>query len=168
MDILTKILKGFEFQGIGDFLCSLAPSLKYTDMTFLTVMASSLGLCIDVYFGMTGIAMFAFVLVMVGELVTGVWASVVKSRPFESHRLSRFSLKMACYLLILFVSYQMSISYQEHDVGLARDIFQWLHVYLVVHFVVENIISILENMGTITGKGKQFWIRRIQEKVNEL
>ena len=129
---------------------------------------SSLWVAIDKGFGLDDTAFIALLVVFVAELVSGITASRVRKETFSSLKLSRFSVKVACYLVLIGVSYSMNISFKHHGDFLASVIFDWMHIFLVVQIVFENMISILENVAVIGGKDKSAWIEKITVKLNTL
>ena len=166
MNYIIKLLGTFEYASVSDFIKSLFPALRYQHLTLLTVTLSVLSMIVDKVFGMSFLAFIMLVFIMAVELISGIWASKINKQPFSSTRLSRFSFKAACYLVLIAVPYVMSVSFKDHGNHLAAGAFDWLYIFLVIHIVFENVVSILENISVITGKDKTFWIKKIQEKLN--
>lgn len=165
--LLSSILQGFEYDSSLEFLCSLVPSIKY-QLLIVTLFISTIVAEIDVIFGLDAMAVGGLIAVMLLELGSGTYASRIQKQPFSSRRLSRFTFKMACYLILISVPYLFEISFKKHGNGLASGLFGWLHVFLVVQIVVENIVSILENLALIQGKDKTYWIKKIKSKIDTL
>ncbi len=164
---ITRILQGFEYQSPGDWLTSLAPSYKYNIMAVgMGVSAGST--LLETVFGLDYLAFAGLIAVMILELTSGVWASHIRKEEFSSRKLSRFTFKCAVYLTLIAVPYLFSQSFEAKGKELASDIFNWIHIFLVVQIVVENIISILENYAVIQGKDKTHWITKIQNKVDQI
>lgn len=161
MIALRKLLLSFEYATAGELLNSLLPSTKYL-ITLLVVSLSAIVSSIDYLFGMNAIALFAFVMILMVELTSGLYASYVQSIPFSSSRFSRFLFKLAQYLFLLFGTHALMQSYADHDKQIMSGLFDWLNNYLVVHIMFENVISILENGAVIQGKPKGTWINGIK------
>lgn len=161
-----NMLATFDYKGFNEFFLSLFPSFKYRHITMLTLSMSYVASLIDLVFGMTGYAFFGFMMIMVAELTSGIIASRVKKEPFSSLKLSRFCFKVFYYIVIISGTYMLSASYSQHGHDLAASAFIWLHVFFVVQIVLENIVSILENISVINGKDKTYWIKKIQDKIN--
>jgi hypothetical protein len=142
---LSNLLAGFEYNSIADFGNSLLPTLKYNMLSLMLLFTFPVAM-IDKIFGLDYMAVLALLLVMVAELVSGIYASHITKQAFSSKRLSRFSFKTACYLILI-------------------AIFEWLHVFMVVQIVLENVFSILENIAIIQGKDKTYWIDKIKNKI---
>lgn len=167
MNHINKLLKTFEYESWSDLTSSLFPSIKY-NISAVVLSTSALSVATYKIFGLNILATIAFVLVLTMEVISGIIASKVAGISVSSTKSSRFSLKMACYLIMLFVSNSFAESFNVKGSNVGYWFFDWLHLFLAVHIATENIISIGENLGVINGKGKTYWISQIQDKVNEL
>jgi len=167
MTHINKLLKTFEFEGLSGLVNSLFPSLKYA-LSPVALSISAMSVVTYKVFGLDVLATIAFVLVMVVEILSGLIASKIQKIETNSIKMSRFSLKMACYLTMLFVSNSMAESFENKGSQIGFLFFDWLHLFLTIHIATENIISVGENVGVINGKGKTYWISQIQRKVNDL
>jgi len=165
--IFQRILESFQFKSWVDLGESLAPSFKY-HITFATAVISGGSSVISILFGIDGLAFAALLLAFLFELVTGVKASQIQGQVFESSKLSRFSFKIFYYLIIISLSWLMSVSFEYRGRDLAAMFLTWLHIFLVIQIVIENIVSVSENIAVIHGKPKSTWILKIQEKFNQL
>jgi phage-related holin len=162
MNWFFKMLKTFEYNSFGELLQSMAPSMKYS-VTFMTISFSMIAGAIQQLFGLNWLAFLAFLIVLIVELQSGIKASIVKKEPFSSMKLSRFSFKVFYYLVIIAVPFLFEQSYKASGKDFAADIFGWVHVFLVVQIVVENLISIIENISVLDGKPKEHYINKIKE-----
>lgn len=160
-----NILLSFEYASIGDFFDSLIPTIKYNLYALILLFSVPLAI-VEQVFGLDYMAVAALLLVMFLELLSGTYASHISKQEFSSRRLSRFTFKTACYLVLIAVPYLFYTSYHKHGNNFAASIFEWLHVFLVVQIVLENVFSILENVAVIQGKPKTFWIDKIKAKIN--
>ncbi|WP_282635709.1 phage holin family protein [Sphingobacterium thalpophilum] len=167
MGYVGKLLKTFEFEGWSDLVSSLFPSVKYS-LTMAAISFSAFSVATYKIIGLDILATIAFVLIMACEVFTGFWASKKLKVNTSSLKMSRFSLKMACYLMVLFVSNSFAESFEAKGSNVGYWFFDWLHVYLAIHIATENIISIIENWAIIEGKEKTYWIVKIQDKLNNL
>lgn len=161
----TKLLKTFDWHSIDEFLLSLAPSFKYKMNVGLMVL-SFLWTPIDKAFGLDNAAFIALLVVFVTELISGITASRIRKEKFSSMKLSRFSVKAASYLVLIGVTYAFAQNYKHHNDAIAEWVFDWMHIFLVVQIVFENIISILENLAVISGKPKGAWVEKIKDKLS--
>ena len=119
-------------------------------------------------FGMDGGAFIALIVAFITELVSGIVASHVRKDQFSSLKLSRFTFKVFYYFVIIFVPYQFKLDFEKNGHWLPMVFFDWLHVFLIMQIVLENIISILENMSVIYGNDKTTWINNIKNKLKNL
>lgn len=164
---IKNLLKTFDYHSWTDLAQSLAPSSKY-QLSAAAMIFSAVSVSVDKIFGLDGLAFFALIIVFFTELVSGLIASHVRGEKIESHKLSRFLFKIFYYMVLIAVPYIMSTSFSNRDRDLPAVIFDWLHVFLVVQIVLENMVSILENLAVISGKDKTHWVTKIQTKINGL
>lgn len=165
MGYFEKILQTFAYNGWPDLVSSLMPSTKYEWLTPFSLSFSSLIVLIQVIFGFDALAFIALLVVMLAEISSGIIASRYRKEPFSSMKLSRFTFKVTYYLILIFVTNSMASSFKGPGQGLASTIFHWMHIFLTVQIVLENIVSILENVSVISGKDKTHWISKIQSKI---
>lgn len=164
---ITDLLKSYEFHSFGDFIQSLVPSLKYGGTFFLFSFSAVVALMQQIT-GLQAMAVIAFVVIMLAELVTGVKASQVEKGAFNfnTRRFSRFALKLFSYFALLFFCNAMSLNYEVAGKTLTAGTFEWLHTYLVVHIGFENVMSILENIAVIEGKPKAYYLEKIKNRLS--
>lgn len=161
MNWLIRLLKTFEYDTLADFGRSLAPSFKY-QLVFTWLSLAGISSFVQRIFGLDALALMAFVAIVLVELISGIKASRIKKETFSSMRLSRFTLKMACYLILIALPFLLSQSFTAQGKTWAAAIFDWLHTFLIIHIAFENIISVLENLSVIEGKDKTFYIEKIR------
>jgi phage-related holin len=163
----TRLLKTFDWHSMADFGQSLAPSHRYYITSPLLIVSAS-WVAIDKVFGIDAAAFIALFIVFVFELLSGIYAARIRREALSSMKLSRFTLKLACYLVLISVTYLMANSFKNHGKDVPAWAFDWLHVFLVGHIVLENVVSILENVATISGKEKDAIVTRLQDKFYSL
>lgn len=168
MGRFEKIIRSFEFDGWSGLGSSLMPSVKYGSMTSLTIVASSVSVVVNLLFGLEAFAFVALLVSMVAELTSGVLASFYLKAMFDSNRFSRFLFKAFYYLVLIYITNSMAQGYKAQGNDSAFTTFHWMHLFITVQIVLENIISILENISSISGKDKGHWIVSVKDKVNEL
>ncbi|MDO3641971.1 phage holin family protein [Mucilaginibacter sp. L3T2-6] len=156
-----RLLKTYDWHSAESFFHSLAPSFKYNVHIGLLI-GSAVWVDVDKVFGLDNVGFVGLVAVFIMELVTGISAAIVRKESISSVKLSRFGLKLACYLVLIGASYGLSKSFEAHKKTVAAWAFDWLNVFLIVQIALENIISILENLAVISGKDKTAWINKIQ------
>ncbi|MDO9554532.1 phage holin family protein [Rhodonellum sp.] len=160
------VLHGFGYKSVGALTDSLAPSLKYSNITVTAITVSGMGATIIRVFGMDSVAFLVLLLIFICELVSGLMRANFVKEEITSARLSRFSFKVFYYLLLIAISYLLSQSFFGRGKDTAAIIFDWMHLFFVVQIVLENVVSISENMAVLEGKPKSHWITALQEKIN--
>lgn len=155
----------YGYDTLSDFGQSLAPAVKYAGATAFTTVVSMLAVSVNRIFGLDGYAFFALLIVLAFELLSGLTASRIRKEPLSSMKLSRFGFKVCCYLVLIAVPYLFSTSFKYHEKDLPSLVFDWMHVFLVVQIVLENLVSILENMAVISGKPKTHIINKLTSKI---
>lgn len=160
------MLKSFHFETSTEFLQSLLPAFKY-DMLLMTIGFSAVISGIEIFTGLNIYGVLGLGLAFIVELISGIMASRKRNEPFQSSKLSRFTLKAACYMLVIGISHLMYLSYEEKNT-LAASVFEWLNTFFIVEVVTELLFSILENMAVLTGRNKDHWITKIKAKVAEI
>lgn len=160
-----KLLATFDYHSLAEFAQSLAPSSKYK-LTIASAIMSFFFPFVDRVFGLDAYAFGALLLVFVAELTSGLIAAHIRKETFSSMKLSRFTFKVFYYLVLIALPYVMSVSFKDHNKTTAAIMFDWLHLFLLAQIILENIVSILENLAVISGKDKTHWIRKIQDKIS--
>lgn len=161
---ILEVLRWYEYTSVGDWVTSMLPSIKY-EITTTSVLTSTFTGLIASLIGMEWMAFLAFLIVMILELVSGIWASLVKGDTFQKGKLFRFIFKAFCYIVIMSATFLFAENYRTQGKEFVAGIFDWLHIFLVVQIVLENIYSILENVGVIQGKPKGELIEAIKSKM---
>lgn len=161
MKVLYNILDGYGYESGSQFIESLAPSLKY-NLTVLMFSWSLISAYVEQYFGISIAGLIAFVIIMPVELISGIQAS---RESFSSKRFSRFLFKLSYYLVLIYVTHIMALHYKSSGNSIVGGMFQWVNNVIVVHIVVENVISIMENIAAIEGKPKGTYISLIKNKL---
>ena len=160
--LLNYIVTNFGFTCTSDFQSSLVH--KNWALGFIPL--AGLSSVIETTFGLQGLTILAFVTLVVLELLTGLIASKVKGEPIVSKKFGRFGLKMLVWLTLMFVINMLKKEY--HDDGnfnsLANGLLTWLHGTLFIYINLEYLISVLENLGVITGKSNKGLIGLIKSK----
>jgi hypothetical protein len=168
MSHITRLLKTFDYHNAHAFALSLVPSCKYGAINTLLVL-SAVSVSVDKIFGLDAAVFVALLIAFMAEVVTGIWASVgVRKEKISSIKISRFTVKTCCYLIVIALTHLMATSYFDHHKYIPGWAFDWMNVFITAHITYENIVSILENLAVIDGKDKSAWIDKIQEKFNDL
>lgn len=157
----------FGFENISDFFNSLVhPKLLLFTLP-ASILSFSILASLENWLGISSMAIIGFIVAVVLELVTGLWASIIKGTPISSRKFSRFGLKIFVWLGLLMVTNSFHLSYvDQHDIlsEVSEYFFYTLHNILVIYIMTEYIISILENFATINGKSDSILISFIKAK----
>ena len=124
---------------------------------------------VSLVMGIDGLGFAAILAAFFLELTTGVAASLlVQKEDYSSLRLARFSVKTACYLVLICVPYMLGQSMMSAKRGVVANVggtaLDWMSVFLIFQITQENIVSVLENLAVISGKEKTAWITAITNK----
>lgn len=166
MMLLDKFLLSYGFDSVGALVQSIFPSTKYAGVGQSAALSSVLG-CVCSVLGVWPVLAVAMVLIMLVELVSGIYASHKRRERFESCKFSRFLLKLFIWF-VLFMSCQVFAFFaSRYDArSLAWIVGAWffdvLTVILMIAFVVENATSILENLASIDGREKSYYIDAVK------
>ena len=162
------MLATFDYSSLLEFGHSLSLTIKYRWTMVTFGFSASLFPLIDRLFGLDAFAFGVLLAVFIVELTSGVVASYIKREKFSSMKLSRFTFKAAIYMLLISAPYVMATNFKAHNRTAIAFMFDWLYLFFVSQVVIENLVSILENLAVISGKDKTHWITKIKEKFNNL
>lgn len=149
----SYLVSNFGFEDVSDF----NSSLLHTKMMMLTIPLAGLSAFVEHYFGLQSLTIIAFIVLITLELLTGLTAAKISGKIIESKKFSRFGLKIFVWLSLLFIINSLKLEYSGHEDSLgslASGLFTWLHGTLFIYINIEYVISILENLGVISGKHK--------------
>jgi hypothetical protein len=168
---LDLFVHQFGFANLSDFVTSLVhPKLLLFTLPF-SILSFSIFATLEVWLGLSSMAIVGFIIAAILELVTGLCASVVKGIPIVSRKFSRFGLKIFVWLGLLLVTNSFYLSYVDHpDVlsEISEYFFYTLHNILVIYIMTEYIISILENLSAINGKSDSILTSFIKSKRKQI
>jgi len=167
-NMLDNIVNQFGFENLHDFLTSMVHSKLF----YLTIPASAVifGM-IEKWFGVSSAIFGAFVVMAVMELVSGIWGAIAQKKRLKSRKFGRFGLKILVWFSLIYVAHAFAQSYKEMEgfqANIIYQIFSWFHGVLMVYVSFEYIISILENLGKITGKTNSRLIRFLNTRLDKV
>ena len=160
----SYIVTNFGFEDMTDF----SGSLLHTKAMLLTIPVAGASAIAEHYFGLQTLTILAFVVLVTLELITGLTAAKVSGQKIESKKFGRFGLKVFVWVSLLFVINSLRLEYRGHEDtlgGLAFGLFNWLHGTLFIYINIEYLISILENIGVISGKNNKGIIDVVKDKL---
>lgn len=161
----NNLVNDFGFNCTGDF----TDSIIHTNWLTLTIPLAGFSALAESFFGLRHLTILAFVVLVTLELVTGLVASKIRGEKIVSHKFSRFGLKVFVWLTLLYVVNAIKIEYSSqmgNFSSLALAFFTWLHGTLFIYVIIEYLISVLENLGVITGKNNDTLVTKIIKKLN--
>lgn len=164
--LLNYLVSNFGFDHISDFNTSII----HSKLLMLTLPVAAISGAVEKFMGLHGLTVISFVLLVILELITGITASKSRGEKIESHKFSRFGLKIFVWMTLLFITNSLRLEYDNHNdllSLLASGFFSWLHSTLFIYITLEYLISVLENLGSLTKeKNKNSLINAILGKLN--
>ena len=154
-----NVLNDFGFCNSNSFVESLlATQYKYLLIAFSGI--TSVG---QFFFGMLDITMFLLFILMLIELVTGIWASKIRKRKISSKRLQRFGLKFMIYFFFIMLFQRLK---EEPALHSTKELYEYMYSFFIMYFVGVHLKSIAENYSRISGKPSDLggFIKKINEK----
>ena len=154
--MIDNLLKSFGFRDVPDFVASCF----HINLLKVTVPASVITGAVEYYMGLKALTIFAFVVLLVMELISGVVASVTsRKQKLSSLRFSRFIFKVFLWLVCFFIINSFALQYEEGT--MMRAVFEYLHNTIVIYLCLEYLLSFIENIGEIGGRSSVRLIRMI-------
>jgi hypothetical protein len=153
-NFFNYIVTNFGFSDCHEFY----NSILHPNLTYLTIPLVGISSVVEKYFGLEHLTIISFVILIFLELVTGLMSSKIRKVKIESRKFSRFGLKVLIWLFLIFITNSLRMEYQSNkDIAgvIAYTMFNWLHTFLFIYINMEYLISVLENLGVITGNKKQ-------------
>lgn len=163
---LNHFVNSFGFSCTNDF----SGSIVHANLLSITLPLAGISAILESLMGLHSLTIIAFVVLVILELITGIAASRSRGEKIVSHKFSRFGLKVFVWMSLLFVTNSMRLEYDGHKdllSVLSTGFFSWLHGALFVYITIEYLISVLENLGSLTNeKNKKTLITAIINKLN--
>jgi hypothetical protein len=158
------VVSNFGFENITDF----TNSLLHPKVVLMALPIAGISSIVESLFGLQSLTILAFIVLVTLELITGLVGAKVLGKKIESRKFGRFGLKIFVWLTLLFILNSLTKEYRNHEDlfgTMAYGLFTWLHGTLFIYINIEYLISVLENLGTITGKSNDSFINVIKEKL---
>jgi len=158
------IVVNFGFDCKEDF----SNSIIHNNLLAITIPLAAISSVVESLLGLHSFTLVAFLSLIMLELITGLIASKVNNIKIESHKFSRFGLKILVWLTLIYISNTLIKEYNGEGGmlnSLGTVLFTWLHGTLFIYITLEYFISVLENLGVITGKSNKTLIGSIKDKL---
>ena len=148
---LNHFVSCFGFNCTTDFNSSFV----HSNLLMITIPFAAISSVVEQMMGLHSLTIVAFGLLVILELITGIAASKNRGEKIVSHKFSRFGLKVFVWLTLLFITNSLRLEYDGHKDLFSitsLSIFSWLHNALFVYITLEYLISVLENITSLTRK----------------
>ncbi|GAF74970.1 unnamed protein product [marine sediment metagenome] len=160
-NFLSILLDDFGFNGLPDF----TRSVFHVKLLIISIPVSVISAQIQMIFGLKGLTILAFTLLLGIELFTGIASALSKGDKISSRKFGRFIFKLCIWLTCFFITNTFA---KEFDDGsIANMMFTWLHSSLVTYITIEYLLSVIENMGKLSGKSTTPIIKKIRKKLEK-
>ena len=162
---ITRFLLGYGYSTPLDFFHSLCPSFKYHIQTG-TLTVSGIFALISHYIGFSPLIVFAMLVAVIVETLTGIKASMKRGEKFESFRFSRCIIKVSIWMVLVFITNCFMLECENEEGWLAllgSNFFDIVRLLILVYFLVEYIVSIMENLAVLDGKPKSEFVETLRD-----
>ncbi|KAB8153429.1 hypothetical protein EZY14_009355 [Kordia sp. TARA_039_SRF] len=173
MKTLNFILDGFGFLNFADFKASTFKILLSEKLSYLVLVGSSILKFLHEHLDITkkdllitAIIGFVMTLFIISEFLTGLALSRKRGETFKSRLLGRMILKLGVYLMLLLSTGLLSLIKFPSVLGFEIDPFLIMFYFVLLAFVLQLLISNLENVSKL-GLGKNTkLVKAINKKFN--
>ena len=147
---INFVLQGFGFDSWDDFKKSTFGFIAGSKILKYSILSAILPSLIQSTFGLNWAFLLAYSVLIIFEWGTGVLASFRKNEKHESKKLGRMLLKIAVYLLPIYILNQ----FQQHAhfpviMGYEIDPFIWLYWTVIIGIIWQLVVSLLENLDVL-------------------
>ena len=145
-NLIHTIVDHFGFENLHDFTTSMV----HFNLLKITIPMGGIMAGISALLGFTNGMLIAFVVMVIFELFSGIWASVVEGKKIQSRKLSRFGFKLLTWMVLIYITFAFSHAYRDKGAVIA-----WFtsafYETIIGYILWEYVVSIIENMERITG-----------------
>lgn len=170
IQFVIKFLQSYGYDTTKDFALSLTPSFKYGLQTAAVSISAATAIVTE-FTGVGPTLAFAMLVAVSTEMWTGMKASRIAGKHFESFRFSRCIIKLCIWLSIIFIvhSFYKDFSSSKDIFNVVASIFfNIVKLFIMMWFVIEHLISILENLAVIDGKPKEELVSKLEDCWDEI
>lgn len=161
--LISLIVDTFGFDSLHDFMTSMV----HFNLLKITIPISTVLGVFSLMLGFQDATTLAFFVMVVFELISGVYASLVEGKRIESRKFSRFGFKLLTWLVLMFVT---SAYRNQYQTGVMSWVTELMNNTVVAYIMFEYVISIVENLERISGKEiplKKYLITLFQKFINK-
>ena len=144
--ILTKLVESAGYRDVNHFLnSSFHPDLSGT-CTSISVLFAGIAYYFNAVFGIVLPVGIGIILLFGLEFYTGLKASKLEGKKFDSELFGKGWFKLFVYMLMIGISHAMANNIQIKPIfGVTFNVYEWLH-YAFYNYIIINLIwSNLEN-----------------------
>ena len=144
--ILTKIVESAGYRDVNHFLdSSFHPNLT-SSCTGISALFAGIAYYFNAVFGIVLPVGIGIILLFGLEFYTGLKASKLEGRKFDSELFGKGWFKLFVYMLMIGISHAMANNIEIKPIfGVAFNVYEWLH-YAFYNYIIINLIwSNLEN-----------------------
>lgn len=153
---ITKFLHSYDYASIKEFTLSLCPSFKY-NLQMPSLSLSVILAVVSKYLGIGPVVVVAMFVAVLTETLTGIGASKKLKQKFESFKFSRCIIKVAIWMVMIYIANSFALECEFRSgwiYALGKIFFDIVKLFILIYFVIEYVISIMENLAVIDGKPK--------------
>ena len=160
-------LQGLGFSSTGD----LVQSTFRTNSKFImktTLILGTLATFVDQYLGISPLAYLFFMILIFGEVITGILASNVKGIKIQSRKVMRMGIKMAVYTLLIGGLHQFSEGIEAPVMfGMSMNIYVWIYYCVLNMIILQLLVSVLENLSELGYEETSTIFKVIKQKLSK-
>lgn len=156
LEFIRRFLGTYSFTSIHDFMLSLHPSFKY-GLQVPLISISGVVAVLSRILGFGPAIVVAMVVAVLVETYTGIKASRIQGIKFESFKFSRCLLKVFIWYTLIYITNSFALECASKDTVLndiGATFFEIVRLLILAYFVLEYVVSIMENLAVIDGKPK--------------
>jgi len=160
-NLISTLLDDFGFNGVSDFI----RSTFHVKLLAFTIPIGVISAKVEIIFGLKSVTILAFTCLLAMELLTGVASALNKGDKISSRKFGRFIFKLCIWLMCFFVTNSFAKEFEAGSVS--NMLFTWLHSSLITYLSVEYLLSVVENMGKLSGKSNTPIVQKIRKKLEK-
>lgn len=151
INVINYQLQGLGFRDVSDFLTSTFHfnSLSRIGLVIIGILGG-FATFLEHTIGLTPIVYSAFVLLLVGEFVTGLAASLKRREKIQSRKFGRMVVKIGVYTAILGILFTFQTGLKIPILfGSQINIYEWLYFAVLNMIIIQLVISVFENLDKL-------------------
>jgi len=152
---LTYIVETFGFADWTDYTTSAFHSKQIGLFVASSMVISTINAAVQEYLGLKPALVCAILVLLLTELLTGLASIQKRKQVFQSKKFSRFALKAFMWVVFIYIIRQFREQFIDTNLA-AFELFDWAHTGCLTYMCLEYLISVDENVATITGKPNTF------------